>query len=92
MMIFILILILVLIYFYIHQEYLNEYFLVYWSGSPIEPLEYSVKQTNWPFWNSRVGQTTNMSYDLRGEPLTIPKYPFMWNYSTLTPIQNKKLC
>lgn len=86
------VLILVIVYFYIHQEYLNENFLVYWSGNPIEPLQYSIKQTNWPFWNSRVGQTTNMSYDLRGDPLVIPKYPYMWNYSTLTPIENKRLC
>ena len=66
--------------------------MVYWSGGPVEPLPIIDDHTNWPFWNSRVGQTTNMSYDLRGDPLVIPKYPFMWNYSTLTPIYNKKLC
>jgi hypothetical protein len=45
-----------------------------------------------PFNNTRVGQTTNMSYDLRGDPLKIPKYSFMWNNSTITPIYNKQLC
>jgi hypothetical protein len=70
--------------------------MVYWSGPPVSPLPIVKPQyldhTNFPFWNSRLGQTTNMSYDLRGDPVTIPKYPFMWNYSTITPINNKLLC
>lgn len=90
-MILTLVLILILIFFYIYQKSFRENFMVYWSGSPVEPLPYVDDHTNWPFWNSRIGQTSNMSYDLRGDPIIIPKYPFMWNYSTLTPIYNKKL-
>jgi hypothetical protein len=81
-MIVILILVLVLILFYIDREK-EENFMIYWSGPPID---------NMPFNNTRVGQTTNMSYDLRGDPLKIPKYSFMWNNSTITPIYNKQLC
>ena len=83
-------LILVLIYLYIYSETkYNEKFMVYWSGEPVEPLPSIDSYTNWPFWNMRLGQTSNMSYDLRGDPMVIPKYPFMWNYSTLTPILKK---
>lgn len=78
----IIILILLLILFYIEKD-TQENFMIYWSGPPID---------NMPFNNTRIGQTTNMSYDLRGDPIIIPKYPFMWNYSTLTPIYNKQLC
>jgi hypothetical protein len=90
-MIIILILIIILIFFYINQGSIYENFMVYWSGGPVQPLDNIDYYPNWPFWNSRVGQTSNMSYDLRGDPLVIPKYPFMWNYSTLTPIYNKSL-
>lgn len=44
--------------------------------------------TNFPFWNTRIGQTTNMSYDLRGDPIIIPKRNFLWNNSGLVPIYN----
>lgn len=68
--------------------------MVYWSGGGVQPLpnmDNYLNYPNYPFWNSRVGQTTNMSYDLRGDPLKIPKYSFAWNNSTLTPIYNKSL-
>ncbi len=90
-MIFVFSLILILIIFYIYQNN-NEYFAVYWFGQPVENLPDADNYPNFPFWNTRMGQTNNMSYDLRGDPVIIPKYPFMWNYSTLTPIYNKKLC
>ena len=92
--IFILILILFYVYLYLSKESPNEKFMVYWSGSgvsPIPDIDYMYDYPNYPFWNMRFGQTSNMSYDLRGDPIIIPKYPFMWNYSTLTPIYNKKL-
>lgn len=95
------ILLFVLILFYVYVLYINpnnEYFMIYWSGppvahiapiAPIDPLPNIDDHTDLPWWNTRIGQTTNMSYDLRGDPIQIPKYPFMWNYSTLTPIYNK---
>lgn len=90
-MMVILILIIILVLFYLNQGKIYENFMVYWSGGPVRPLTNIENYPNYPFWNSRVGQTSNMSYDLRGDPLIIPKYPFMWNYSTLTPIYNKTL-
>ncbi len=75
-----------------------ENFAVYWSGSPISevfplgrPIPYANGYTDFPFGNTQVGQTSNMSYDIRGDPLIIPKYPFALNYSTLTPIYNRSL-
>jgi hypothetical protein len=92
----ILILLFVLLLFYsyliISNILYHENFMVYWSGPPIDSLLDTDNYTNLPWNNMRMGQTSNMSYDLRGDPIQIPKYPFMWNYSTLTPIYNKKLC
>ena len=94
----IVILLFFLILFYAYTLYINptnEDFMVYWWGGPVANIPNVVGYsnfTNFPFWNTRVGQTSNMSYDLRGDPLTIPKYPTMFNYSTLTPIYNKQLC
>ena len=81
-------------YFLISATIFNENFMVYWSGSPvsyISDIDNYPNYPNYPFWNMRFGQTSNMSYDLRGDPLIIPKYPFLWNYSTLTPIYNRHL-
>jgi hypothetical protein len=91
--IIILLLVLTLVYAYIlYINSHNEDFMVYWSGAPVDSLPDIDNYTNWPWGNMRMGQTSNMSYDLRGDPIQIPKYPFMWNNSTLTPIYNKKLC
>ena len=90
-MIIILILILILIYLNVDHNDFKETYMVYWSGGPVSDIGYENIQ-NCPFWNSRVGQTRNMSYDLRGDPIKIPKQSFMWNNSTLTPIYNKSLC
>jgi hypothetical protein len=87
----------IFVYLYKKEKRKNDNFMVYASGNVIFPLD-TIDKYNYPKWgmlpfdNMRQGQTTNMSYDLRGDPLTIPKYPFMWNYSTLTPIHNKQLC
>lgn len=50
--------------------------------------------TNFPFWNTQLGSTRNMSYDLRGD---VPIGPIdrsivgPWNISSTTPIYNKPL-
>ena len=83
---------LILCYGYIYYIGRNsEDFMVYWGGGPVQPLEDVDDYVNWPFWGIRQGQTSNMSYDLRGDPVIIPKYPTMFNYSTLTPIYNRPI-
>ena len=47
--------------------------------------------TNFPFWNTQLGNKGNMSYDLRGD---IPSPYFMWlpfNMASTVPIRNKPL-
>ena len=44
--------------------------------------------TNLPWWNTSLGNTTNMSYDIRGDPLPIPRTNFVWNNGTNFPIYN----
>lgn len=44
--------------------------------------------TNLPWWNTSLGNTTNMSYDIRGDPLIIPRSNFVWNNSSIYPIYN----
>jgi hypothetical protein len=56
-------------------------------------------QIIWPWWlPSSVtrfpteGMTTNMSYDIRGDPFPIPRYyTGPWNNSSLSPIYNRPL-
>ena len=65
-----------------YQEYNDEY------RSHYDPYD---THTNFPFWNSQLGSTRNMSYDLRGD-VPIPHYmniPF--NMGTRVPIRNKPL-
>jgi hypothetical protein len=45
--------------------------------------------TDLPWNNSRLGNTNNMSYDLRGDPMVIPRTQFPWNNSSLVPIYNQ---
>lgn len=47
--------------------------------------------TNLPFNNTPLGNTTNMSYDLRGDPLEIPRTDFVWNNSSTFPIYNSTI-
>lgn len=47
--------------------------------------------TNLPFLNTPLGNTTNMSYDLRGDPVEIPKTDFVWNNSSTIPIYNEPI-
>jgi hypothetical protein len=44
--------------------------------------------TNLPWNNMALGTTSNMSYDLRGDPLVIPRTNFVWNNSSTVPIYN----
>lgn len=45
--------------------------------------------TNFPWWNTPLGNTTNMSYDIRGDPFPIPRTNFVWNNGTNFPIYNQ---
>ena len=47
--------------------------------------------TNLPWWNTSLGNKTNMSYDLRGDPLIIPQTDYVWNNSTNIPIYNNSI-
>jgi hypothetical protein len=47
--------------------------------------------TNLPWWNTQLGNTTNMSYDLRGDPGVIPRTNFVWNNSSTFPIYNQPI-
>jgi hypothetical protein len=49
------------------------------------------QSTNFPWWNTMLGNTTNMSYDLRGDPLIIPRTNYVWNNSTIFPIYNRSI-
>lgn len=44
--------------------------------------------TNLPWNNMALGNTSNMSYDLRGDPLVIPRTEFVWNNPSTFPIYN----
>ncbi len=59
---------------------------------PIYFKPYSFKSLNYydyPWWNTT---TRNMSYDIRGDPMIIPRdYVGPWNISPHYPIQNKPL-
>ena len=47
--------------------------------------------TNLPWNNMPLGTTSNMSYDLRGDPIMIPKTELIWNNSSTFPIHNRPL-
>ncbi len=63
--------------------------------TPFGLSQYYIPQTNGytdlPWWNTSLGNTTNMSYDLRGDPLIIPRTEFVWNNGTNFPIYNNLL-
>ena len=60
----------------------------YWNGFYIP---WSNGYTNLPWWNTSLGNTSNMSYDLRGDPLVIPRTNFVWNNGTNFPIYNQSV-
>lgn len=88
----IILLIIILVIFIINNFSVNEYF-----GYPVHQAFNSWipvygGYTNFPWWNSRIGMTRNMSYDLRGDPLIINSAPISpWNNSSIYPIYNNVL-
>ena len=98
---FIIILILILIFFYINQDRWIETFSMYQTFQSFAPLNvykypfyptfmsYWNGYTNFPWWNTSLGNTSNMSYDLRGDPLVIPRSNFVWQNATRFPIYNQ---
>lgn len=94
--IFLLISILVLISF--NENFFIEKFdlaVFDYNFFPINTYKYYIPwsngYTNFPWWNTSLGNTTNMSYDLRGDPLIIPKTNFVWNNGTIFPIYNQSI-
>ena len=67
-----------------NSVYSNSYFIPYF-------LLGSNGYTNLPWWNTSLGNTSNMSYDLRGDPVVIPKTNFAWNNGTNFPIYNQSV-
>ncbi len=56
----------------------------FWGGVP-----YFNGSTDLPWENRLVGTTSNMSYDLRGDPLVIPRQTISpWNNPEVYPIYN----
>jgi hypothetical protein len=47
--------------------------------------------TNFLFWNTQLGSTRNMSYDLRGDVSLAHTYTGPWNNPTRFPIRNRPL-
>lgn len=87
-MYFVFVSILILILFYLNPTICIEKF----SGYPIFQsfIPWANGYTNLPWWNTQIGNKSNMSYDLRGDPLVIPLPPYelVWNNPTKFPIYN----
>jgi hypothetical protein len=66
----------------------NPAYSPYWYENYIP---WSNGYTDLPWWNTSLGNTTNMSYDLRGDPLEIPRTNFVWNNGTNFPIYNQSI-
>lgn len=82
-----------LIYDVLYAHPTSDYFSPYipLNRNAEDNLNYVSTHTGYPFWNSQIGSTRNMSYDLRGD-VQIPylmNLPF--NMSSRIPIQNKTL-
>jgi len=54
-------------------------------------IPWSNGYTNLPWGNTSLGNTSSMSYDLRGDPLIIPRTNFIWNNGTNFPIYNQTI-
>lgn len=87
LLLFIVIIIYVIIKLF--MSYDTEGFDMYQTYQSVIP--WSNGYTNFPWWNTPLGTTKNMSYDLRGDPLVIPRTQFVWNNSSLFPIYNKSI-
>ena len=100
LIIFIFIFIFILVIFYVYFNTNIEYFNIYQSYQSFIPqslnwFNYFIPQTNGytnlPWWNTRLGNTNNMSYDIRGDPIIIPRTNFVWNNGTVFPIYNSSV-
>lgn len=89
----------VLLFFYI-LTLPKQYCIKYMLNNPTETLKSIKKEgfmnwfnthTNWPFWNTQIGTTNTMSYDLRGDIPIQPSYVGPWLNSSTIPIYNKPL-
>lgn len=62
------------------------------SSSFIENFPYNIPilngYTDLPWNNMMVGTKSNMSYDLRGDPIIIPHVSYPWNNPETYPIYN----
>ena len=84
------VLILIFVYLSMQNSFVENfggYYQTFQSFIPINRYGY----TNFPWWNTQIGNTKNMSYDLRGDPIVIPKNNFVWMNSTIIPIYNKSI-
>lgn len=98
MLLFIIIVVVLYILIQLYDYFLSENFSMYQtyqavapSSSFFSPIPWWNGYTNFPWWNTPLGTTKNMSYDLRGDPLVIPRTQFVWNNSSLFPIYNKSI-
>jgi len=66
----------------------NPIYSSYWFGNYIPN---SNGYTDLPWNNTSLGNTTNMSYDLRGDPMAIPRTNFVWNNGVNFPIYNEPI-
>lgn len=72
------------------------FILFFFSSPKIELLDnyvyvpdyYPSTHTGYPFWNTQIGTTRNMSYDLRGDVPIANQGWFPFNMGTTIPIQN----
>ena len=104
--IFILMLIFVFFYLNQYIDMFTIAYQTYQSFVPINGYKYPINSpfnwfnnfipinngyTNLPWWNTSLGNTTNMSYDLRGDPVVIPRTNYVWNNSSIFPIYNSSI-
>lgn len=69
---------------YNHQSNIENYVM-------LATDQYTDQYTDFPFWNTQIGSTRNMSYDLRGD-VQIPYFMQMpFNMTSIMPIQNTSL-
>lgn len=76
---FVFVLLLIFVYFVITRVVIEKF-----------PYEIPVMNgyTDLPWNNTMVGTKSNMSYDLRGDPVIIPHVSYPWNNSETYPIYN----
>lgn len=75
-------------YKYPIYQLINPTLSLYWNRYYIP---WNNGYTNLPWWNTSLGNTSNMSYDLRGDPIIIPQTNFVWNNGTKFPIYNQSV-